>query len=80
MKTGRPWKPLSHFFAKWGRWFIPWETISTKSGYLVKNGPVRDLGTLVLLQQKGYPPGSPQLSPQNRGLEKQGDPILVLEH
>lgn len=29
-----------HFFAKWERWFIPRETISTKSGCLVKNGPV----------------------------------------
>lgn len=41
------------FFAEWGRWFSPRGIISTKSGCLVKNGPIRGLGTLVLPQPTG---------------------------
>lgn len=69
------------FFAKWGKWFFPRETISTTSECLVKNGPLRALGTLVLLQPDTLHRRWPlSLSPAqfpNQGSGEPGDPIFV---
>lgn len=76
-KTGRPWKPLSHFFAKWGRWSIPWETISTKSGCLVKNGPVRGSWGIWSCCNRSSTAGSPSQPPKQGVWRNKGIPFLL---
>lgn len=70
MKTGHPWKALSRFSAKWGKWFILRETISTKSGCLAQGG--------VLGQQKVASQAVPSPAPSWSG--DPGDPVLVPNH
>lgn len=75
----------ARFFAKWERWSVPTELFPPHLECLVKNCPIRGLGTLVLLQPtgglKGWTEGGtqglPSPAPKIRGLEDQETPFFI---
>ena len=70
----------AQFFAKWERWSLPRELFLPHLECLVKNRPVRGLGTLVWLQPTGsligWAEGGAQGLPSPDAQIRPGDPIL----